>query len=148
MTPVRRRIARALTVLATLALAACAVPGQGDPAGAATLGDRVVTNAQVRTPMRSRSSATPLTGPGLPLTFLLLGPDYIARRGELGFILKDSDVTTVAQGWMTFDHKEGTATPGTSTWSARRSRSTSCSPRTLASPRCRTSPRQRSSPPS
>ncbi len=112
MNPVRRRVARALTVLATLALAACAVPGQGDPAVAATLGDRVVTNAQVQEYTDAFFElGDAVTSPGVPLTFLLLGPDLISRAEDLGFVLEDSQVANIAQAWMTFDNKEGTATP-------------------------------------
>ena len=111
MNPVSRRIARVVAVLATLVLAACAVPGQGDPGVAATYGDRVVTNQQVLDYDQAFADlGTPATGPGVALTLLLLGPEVIAAAEDRGFTVTDDEAMIAAKAWMRYADRDGTPT--------------------------------------
>jgi hypothetical protein len=112
MTPVSRRIAVAVAALATLALAACSVPGQGDPGVAATYGDRVVTNQQVLDMSQAYADlGTAPGGVGEPLTMLLLGPDLIAEAEELGLVVSDAKLQNAAENWIAYNERGGTVTP-------------------------------------
>ena len=111
MNPVRRRISVAVAALATLALAACAVPGQGDPGVAATFGDRVITNQQVLDYGQAFVDlGTPATSPGVPLTLLLLGPEVISAAEEQGDTVTDVEVKIAARTWMHYTDRDGTPT--------------------------------------
>jgi hypothetical protein len=106
-------IAGAAAALATLALAACAVPGQGDPGVAATYGDRVVTNQDVLDYEQAFVDlGTPTTSPGVALTLLLLGPEVIAAAEERGFTVSDDEGMIAAKAWMRYADREGKPTPG------------------------------------
>jgi hypothetical protein len=112
MTLLRRRIVGAVAVLATLALSACAVPGQGEPGIAATYGDRVVTNQQVLDMSQAYEDlGTVSSAPGEPLTMLLLGPDLVAEATRLGMPLTDEKVQTSAEDWIAYNKVGGTVTP-------------------------------------
>jgi hypothetical protein len=112
MTHVRRRVVGAIAVLATLALSACAVPGQGEPGVAATYGDRVVTNQQVLDMNQAfLDVGTASSGIGQPLTMLLIGPDLVTGAEKLGMVLSDAKVTTAAQEWIAYNKNGGTVTP-------------------------------------
>ncbi len=112
MTLLRRRIVGAVAVFATLALSACAVPGQGEPGVAATYGDRVVTNQQVLDMSQAYADlGTASSGAGEPLTMLLLGPDLVAAAEKLGTPISDTKLQTAAQEWIAYNKNGGTATP-------------------------------------
>jgi hypothetical protein len=112
MNPVSRRISGAVAALATLALSACAVPGQGDPGVAATYGDRVITNQQVLNYGQAFVDlGTPATSPGVPLTLLLLGPEVIAAAEEEGFTVTDVEAKIAARAWMHYADRDGVPTP-------------------------------------
>jgi hypothetical protein len=112
MTLLRRRIVGAVAILATLALSACAVPGQGDPGVAATYGDRVVTNQQVLDMNQAYVDlGTASSGAGEPLTMLLLGPDLISEANNLGMVMSDEKLTTAAREWIAYNQHGGTVTP-------------------------------------
>jgi hypothetical protein len=112
MTLLRRRIVGAAAVLATLAISACAVPGQGDPGVAATYGDRVVTNQQVLDMSQGYADlGTASSGAGAPLTMLLIGPDLIAGAEKLGMVVSDDKLNSVAEEWIAFNRRGGTVTP-------------------------------------
>jgi hypothetical protein len=114
MTLLSRRIVGAVALLATLALSACAVPGQGDPGVAATYGDRVVTNQQVLDMGQTYADlGTASNAVGEPLTMLLLGPDLIAEAEKLGMVVSDDELATKAQAWIDSNQKGGTVTPET-----------------------------------
>lgn len=114
MTLLRRRIAGAVAVLTTLALSACAVPGQGDPGVAATYGDRVVTNQQVFDMSQAYLDiGTASSGVGEPLTMLLLGPDLIAQAEKLGMVVSDDMLKSKTQEWIGYSQNGGTLTPAT-----------------------------------
>lgn len=111
MNPVRRRISGAVAAFATLALAACAVPGQGSPGVAATYGDRVVTNQDVLDYDQAfLDLGTPATGPGVSLTLLLLGPEVILAAEEQGFTVTDVEAKIAARVWMHYADRDGTPT--------------------------------------
>src|SRR5450759_1225085 len=112
MTLVRRRVVGAIAVFATLALSACAVPGQGDPGVAATYGDRVVTNQQVLDMNQAYTDlGTSSAAVGAPLTLLLVGPDLVAEATRLGMNLSDEKVQTAAESWIAYNKNGGTVTP-------------------------------------
>jgi hypothetical protein len=112
MNPVTRRISGAVVALATLTLAACAVPGQGNPGVAATYGDRVVTNQQVLDMSQAYADlGTAPSGVGEPLTMLLLGPDLIAEAEELGLVVSDATLQNAAENWIAHNERGGTVTP-------------------------------------
>jgi hypothetical protein len=114
MTLVSRRVvgAIAIAVVATLALSACAVPGQGAPGVAATYAGRVVTNQQVLDMDQAfLDLGTTSSSVGEPLTWLLLGPDLIAGAVKLGMPLTDAKANASAQEWIAYNQNGGTVTP-------------------------------------
>jgi hypothetical protein len=112
MTLVSRRLLAAVAVLATLAAAGCAVPGQGSPGTAATYGGREVTDQQVIDFSRGfLDLGTAAADPGTSLTLLLLGPEIVDNAAKLGFVATDDDVTATAEAWIAFDGNGGEATP-------------------------------------
>src|SRR5512143_1901801 len=112
MTLLGRRVIGAIAVFATLAVSACAAPGQGDPGVAATYGDRVVTNQQVVDMGQAYASLGVASGgAGGPLTLVLLGPDLIAEAEKLGMNASDEMVKRSTQDWIDYNKSGGTVTP-------------------------------------
>jgi hypothetical protein len=112
MNPVSRRISGAVIALATLALAACAVPGQGNPGVAATYGDTVVTNQEVLDYDQAFVDlGTPAISTGVSVTLLLLGPTVISVAEEQGFTVTDDEAMIAAKAWMRHAGRDGTPTP-------------------------------------
>jgi hypothetical protein len=112
MIRVSRRSVAVAAIVGTLALSACAVPGQGSPGVAATYGDRVVTNQEVLDYDQAFIDlGTPATGLGVSLTLRLLGPEVVSAAQEQGFTVTDDEAMTAAKAWMDYADLDGTPTP-------------------------------------
>lgn len=97
---VRPRRIFAAVVLSALALAGCAVPGEGRPGVAATYGDRVVTAADVDRIYGALDDLYSRPHPGEDLTLLLIGPGALEIAKDNGYVPTDATLREDALLWM------------------------------------------------